>query len=103
MREVYNGKIYDTDKAEEIASRANGYYKSDHGYYEESLYRTPKGTWFLAGEGGPASHYAERVGNASIGGSGVTPISEVDAFNWLQDYQFIEKLEHLFGDQVEEA
>ena len=59
----------------------------DFKHCEESLYRTTKGAWFLVGEGGPMSKYAEPVSGGMIGGSALTPLSDREAQRWLEDRQ----------------
>lgn len=75
---MFEGKkhVYDTDKAEALGSRAYSYY-GDPGGYEETLYRTKGGLFFLWGLGGEDSPY-----NA---GEDIRPISEADAKDWLED------------------
>ena len=56
MQRTLRGKVYDTDTATLVARRANGQYGDPAGY-EERLYRTPEGLYFLYGIGGEASPY----------------------------------------------
>ncbi|MBQ9058760.1 MAG: hypothetical protein IJ125_06220 [Atopobiaceae bacterium] len=74
---TFEGKkhVYDTDKAEHLGSRAFSYYGDPAGY-EESLYKTRNGFYFLCGLGGDESPYAK--------GQDIKPISEQDAQAWLQ-------------------
>ena len=50
--------VYDTDKAEKISDRYFGEYGDPAGY-EESLYKTKAGLYFIAGVGGADSPYPE--------------------------------------------
>jgi len=89
MQAVIEGLRYNTETAELVASYSYGY-TTDHEYVCEDLYRTKNGRWFLAGEGGPASRYAESVDkNGWIGGKGIVALDELDARehleNWEQD------------------
>jgi len=87
MEAVIEGLRYDTETAELVASHSYGY-TTDHGYADEDLYRTQNGRWFLAGKGGPASRYAESVdGNGRIGGSGIVPITELEAREHLETWE----------------
>ena len=73
MIRIIEGKRYNTDTAEEILALDNGgyYSRSDFRWEETSLYRTPKGVWFLAGRGGPMTRWAHAVGlNGQTGGEG---------------------------------
>ena len=49
---------YDTETAELIKKRAHGAFGDPAGY-EETLYQTPEGLYFLYVCGGPASPYVE--------------------------------------------
>lgn len=103
MRKIINGKIYDTKTADCIAEWSNHYTPNDFHYCEESLYRTKKGNWFLAGEGGALSKYARPVQGGSGGGEGLTPLTSDEARQWLEDHGFTEELEQYFADSIEEA
>ena len=74
---VFDGKkhIYDTSKAETLGHRAFGYYGDPAGY-EETLYQTKGGLYFLCGLGGTQSPY-----DAS---GDIRPISEREAKKWLK-------------------
>jgi hypothetical protein len=84
--------------------RAPGLGSDDH-WYEETLYRTKKGAWFLAGSGGPSTKYAERVGpnGGWIEGSGLFVLSRERALHWLEEHQETEAIERYFAGQIEEA
>jgi len=73
---MFEGKkhVYDTEKAEALGSCAFSYYGDPAGY-EETLYKTKGGLYFLCGIGGEQSPYAN--------GEDIRPISEADAQAWL--------------------
>ncbi len=73
---TFEGKkhVYDTEKAEVLGSRAYSYY-GDPGGYEETLYKTKGGLYFLCGRGGEQSPYEK--------GEDIRPISEKYAKMWL--------------------
>ena len=73
---MFEGKkhVYDTEKAEALGSCAFSYYGDPAGY-EETLYKTKGGLFFLCGIGGEQSPYAD--------GEDIRPISEADAKAWL--------------------
>ncbi|MDO5106886.1 MAG: hypothetical protein Q4D39_01280 [Coriobacteriaceae bacterium] len=73
---MFEGKrhVYDTEKAEALGSCAFSYFGDPAGY-EETLYKTKGGLFFLCGIGGEESPYAE--------GEDIRPISEADAEAWL--------------------
>lgn len=103
MKRIIDRKKYDTETAECIATWSNHYYPNDFHYCEESLYRTKKGAWFVAGEGGPLSKYSRPCGGGSCGGDGLEPISEKEAQEWLESKGLYDELEENFGDKIEEA
>ncbi|MBQ3338555.1 MAG: hypothetical protein IJG82_02995 [Atopobiaceae bacterium] len=73
---MFEGKrhVYDTEKAEALGSCAFSYFGDPAGY-EETLFKTKGGLYFLCGIGGEESPYAE--------GEDIRPISEADAEAWL--------------------
>lgn len=101
MKRIVDGKRYDTDTAEVVATyeyRRSG----DFNWYEETLYRTKKGAWFLAGEGGARSKYGERVDQSTWGpGEGLQVLSEAEAREWLEQYGDADTFETWFP--VEDA
>lgn len=104
MNAIIDGKRYDTNAAEAIASFENGV---DHGnwhYYEEGLFRTAKGNWFLAGEGNGLSPYAETyAGGWSCAGSAIRPLTAEEARLWLEAHGEVQALERFFGDEIQDA
>ena len=74
---MFQGKkhVYDTEKAEASGHRAFSYYGDPAGY-EETLYKTKGGLYFLWGIGGADSPY-----NA---GEDIRPISEKEAKAWVK-------------------
>jgi hypothetical protein len=106
MKAVINGVRFDTEKATLIGSAQSAHASSrDFGHWEADLYKTPKsGRYFLAGEGGPMSRFAESTGqNSWSGGSGIQPMDESDAFEWAQQYLTTEEVEEAFAHLIEEA
>lgn len=102
MKRIINGKKYDTETATMIHEWDNGHYTGDFEHCEEALYRTRKGAYFLAGSGGPMSKYAESRGNETSGGEAITPITETEAREWLEEHDGADEIEATFGE-VDEA
>ena len=104
MRKVIEGKIYDTDTAEQVGYDSYSKY-GDFQYWCEELYRTQKGNWFLYGEGGAKSKFARAVGQNEIGGGNeITPFTRGDALVWLEVHNSdSDALEEYFPDAVEDA
>ena len=87
MKKVIDGKVYNTETATLVAEYDNGYYGGDFNKMEEALFKSPKGQFFLAGSGGPMSKYAERQGNTSSSGSGLTLLTEQEALSWCEEVE----------------
>ena len=84
MRKIINGKMYDTDTAEYLGCWTNGYSYNDFHYCVQKLYRKKTGEYFLFGEGGSMSMYAESYGNDITGGTRFTPMTEEEAKAWSE-------------------
>ena len=74
---MFEGKkhVYDTSKAIELGHRAYSYFGDPAGY-EETLYKTKGGLYFMWGLGGIYSPYAS-------GEEEIRPITEAEAMAWL--------------------
>lgn len=104
MKKLINGKVYNTETAEEIATWSNSYYSSDFHYCQETLYKTRKGAYFLHGKGGPLSSYAQPSGGTGrTGGSDIVALTDEQAFGWLEEHDMTEEAEKEFPDKIEEA
>lgn len=103
MKKVINGKVYDTDTAKKLAVYANGGSWSDFSHLEETLYRKKTGEYFLHGEGGPMTRYAEASGqNSWSGGERIMPMSYKEATAWAEEHLDGEEYEEIFGKIVED-
>ena len=104
MKRIINRKIYDTETAELLHEWNNGRFGNDFRAKEESLYRTKKGNFFIAGSGGAMTEYAVSCGNNSTSGSSnIYVISKSEAINWLEEHDGDDVLLQYFKDEVEEA
>ena len=103
MKKFINDKKYDTDTAKLIHEWDNGHYTNDFNYCSEDLYRTKKGAYFLDGNGGAMSGYAESCGNSTGSGSDITPLTEKEAMEWLEEHDGADAIEEYFADKIEEA
>lgn len=103
MRKVIGGVVYDMEKAELLHDDSNGYSKNDFRWCFEELYRTKKGRYFLAGEGGPMTKYAQAYGDMSGSGMGIIPMTQAEALAWLENHDGEAVILEHFADQVEEA
>lgn len=96
MKRVIKGKLYDTEKATEVAEWSDGA-PSDFRYIEETLYRKRTGEYFLYGYGGPMTQYSERVGNAYGYGSRIVPLAYEEACSWGEDHMGADEWQAEFG------
>lgn len=104
MKRITDGKKYDTKTANSVAVWDNGHGPTDGHYVSEKLYRTKKGNWFVHGEGGGLSRYAESCGqNATCGGATIVPLTPDEAFAWLSKHDFPDEAEEYFPSEIVEA
>lgn len=98
MRKIIDGKSYDTGTAREVGSWDNGRFVNDFHYESETLHRKKTGEYFLHGEGGPMSRYAEARGTSSwVGGERIMPLSWDDARRWAEERLNAGEYEAEFG------
>ena len=103
MKKIIGGKIYDTDKAKQLGAYSNYGSWNDFHHFEETLYRKKTGEYFLFGEGGAATRYAEPEGqNAWTGGSRIMPMTYKEAQKWAEEHLDADKYEEIFG-AIEES
>jgi hypothetical protein len=106
MKAIIRGRRYNTAAPQTVAvaHRREGS-SSDFRYFDESLYRTGQGSWFLAGEGGPLSSYGRGTGNGNerTGGERIIPLTPEEAQEWLEQAGETEALEQYFADAIKDA
>ena len=94
MKKVINGKMYNTETADLLATWDNGRW-GNFDVLEEKLFRKRNGEFFLYGHGGPRSPYSKFSGDGlEVGGKSIMLLSEKEAREWAE--------EHLNGDEYEE-
>lgn len=103
MKRILDGKIYDTETATvlvNISGRGGTLNRGDLGYEDTWLYRSPTGTFFMAGEGGSASRWAKPFGeNGSAAGEGLLIISDAEARHLYERHGgVVEKYAKYFGE-----
>ena len=104
MKKIIDGKRYDTATALEVASASSSCGRGDFRSWEETLYRTPNGNWFVAGEGGPMTKYGRPDGGGmTTGGKGLFPLYPDEAREWLEEEGETKALETYFADGIEDA
>ena len=103
MKKIINGKRYDTDTAQLMGDAGYGNY-GDFERWSEELYRKNTGEYFLHGEGGAMSRYAQETGqNQWSGGEKIIPLSYSSAQKWAEEHLSGEKYEEIFGAVDESA
>ena len=104
MKAVINGLRYDTETAERIGhASGGGYNMRDWHYWSEELYQTPRSKrFFLAGEGGALTRYAQHLSqNERCGGERIIPLSAEEAQEWAEQHLHADTVARYFT--VEEA
>lgn len=82
-RDEYTGEVYDTATAIRVGTLASDVLDvTDLDYYDATIYRTPSGAYFAAGEGGARTMFvrSQPLGGVS-GGRGIVPIDESDLYD----------------------
>lgn len=103
MKKIINGRVYDTEKAKELGTYANYGSWRDFNHLEETLYRKKTGEYFLFGEGGPTTKYAEAEGqNSWTGGRRIMPMTYGEAKAWAEEHLTADEYEAIFGEIVED-
>lgn len=98
MKKIIGGRMYNTDTAREIGCWENSYSVRDFRWCSETLYQKRNGEYFIHGEGGPMTRYADRVGdNCWSDGEMITPMSYDEARSWAENYLSADKCEEIFG------
>lgn len=97
MKKIINGKLYNTDTARHIGSWYSNI--TDRLYWvNETLYQKQRGEFFLHGEGGPGSKYAEPSGQGSwSSGEKIIPLSYDAAQAWAEEYLDANVYQAAFG------
>lgn len=105
MKAIINGLRYDTDSAVALGEGSANCPRSNFGWWEATLYRTPRsGRYFIAGEGGPMTSFGRPApGGGRGGGERITPMSADEAREWAEQNLSVEEVEAAFGDKIEDA
>lgn len=104
MKKIINDRKYDTDTAHMVGEWANMEYITDFAYCHEILYRKRNGEYFLYGEGGATSKYAESAGqNQWQGGERIIPLDYAHAQEWAEENLDADGYETEFGEVSEDG
>ena len=102
MKKVIAGKLYDTDKAQKLAEWDNGQNYAGLQWTQETLYRKRTGEYFLHGDGGAGSRYAQTIGqNQWSGGEAIQPMSYDVAKEWAESHLTGDEYVAIFGEPDE--
>jgi len=101
MKRIIDGKRYDTATAECVAYVGNDYNRGDFKRESTHLYRSNKGAWFVAGNGGPLSRWARMAGNMWTDGEGIEAVTPHEARMLLEAHNETAEIERWF--EIEEA
>lgn len=102
MKKIIEGRLYDTEKAKELGCDSYSSRRDFH-YWVETLYQKRTGEFFVYGEGGPASKYAESVGlNEWSGGERIMPLSYEEAQEWAENHLSGDEYIGIFGEPEED-
>ena len=103
MKKIINGKLYDTETAKRIDFITHGDGPRDFRYYYEALYKKRTGEYFLHGEGGPMSRYAEPLDQHGwTSGEKIIPLDYKSATQWGEENMTADDYQQEFG-QVSEG
>lgn len=104
MKKIISGKVYDTDTAREVGIWTSTWDHRSWTYEHESLYQKRTGEYFLFGEGGPQTKYAESTSdNHWRGGEKIIPLSPAKAREWAEEHLSADEYEAAFGLPDEDA
>ncbi len=106
MKKIIDGVLYNTETSQEIASDHNRFASgvTDFSHWEETLYESKKGNWFLVGSGGPSSKYSRPCQGGYSGDTDVfTPLTVSEAIEWLERAGETELLLKHFPEDIREG
>ena len=102
MKRIINGKMYNTETAELLGCNMPIENRRDFYWFGEWLYRKKNGEFFLEYEGSCMSIYAVSCGmNERSGSSGIRPLTEEEAKEWLEEYGDADTYIAIFGEPKE--
>ena len=99
MRKIIKNKMYDTGTAKYIAVWCND--QRGFEFIRERLYQKKTGEYFLHGEGGAMTGYAEYIGNGYIEGEKIMPLTDDEAMKWAEKHLEANEYEEIFGEVSE--
>lgn len=102
MNKIINGKLYNTETAKLLGEDSYSH-PGDLAHWSEELYKKRTGEYFLYGEGGPMSRYAQTAGqNEWSGGEQIQPLTVENARQWAEQHLSADEYEAIFGEIAED-
>lgn len=103
MKKIINGKLYNTDTARQVGTWSNSADCNDLSWVEESLYQKKTGEFFLHGQGGPNTRYAQQLEASNwTGGETISLVSYDSARQWAEDHLTADQYQAVFGEVAED-
>lgn len=103
MKKIINGKLYNTDTARQVGTWSNSADCNDLSWVEESLYQKKTGEFFLHGQGGPNTRYAQQLEASQwTSGETISLISYDSARQWADDHLTADQYQAVFGEVAED-
>jgi len=105
MKAIIEGVRYDTKTARQVFVAEGGDIGvRDVGFWQEELWETAKGNFFLVGRGGLFTKYHRWPFQklAQPYGERIIPLENDQAFEWLEKHA-PEKIEELYPDSIKDA
>ena len=102
MIQIIDGRRYNTDTAELIATTRRGRH-GDVRFHTEYLFRTPLGAWFTYAHGCLASHYVELDGEVCTVEDDFRALTETEALAWLEAAGVVDLIERYFSERITDA
>ena len=97
MNKIIEGRRYNTESATLLAHWSVGFSPRDNDYYNEYLYVTKSGNYFLYGKGNAGSKYNTRIQeNAYTGSEDIEPIPYERARKYAEVHLKPEEYEAIF-------
>ena len=85
MKQIINGKTYNTETATYICEASGGgQHHTDNGYWEENLFVTSKGAYFLLCKGGAMSMYGEDRAGSFSASKLLKALTRDEAITWAE-------------------
>ena len=102
MKKIIKGKMYTTSTAKLVFTYDECLPRKDFNHRIEKLFRKRNGEFFLHGEGGGLTRWAEAIsGNGWKEGENIIPLTHSGAFDWSCDHADPDLVEELFGEVSE--